>query len=73
MGWGKDCLIKELAEKIANIVDYTGKINWDTSHPDGTPRKILNTTKINELGWKPRISLSDGLEETYKWYLKNIK
>ncbi|MEI6038409.1 MAG: GDP-L-fucose synthase, partial [Actinomycetes bacterium] len=51
------------------IVGFEGHIQWDSSKPDGTPRKLLDTTKINSLGWKPSISLRDGIESTYRWYL----
>ena len=61
IGTGKDISIKELAHKISNIVGYKGKIIWDKSKPDGTPRKLLNTSKVNDLGWVPRINLDDGL------------
>jgi len=54
---------------IAEIVGFEGQIQWDSSKPDGTPRKLLDTSKINSLGWEPQISLRDGIESTYKWYL----
>jgi GDP-L-fucose synthase len=69
IGWGKDLSIKDLALMIADIVGFTGSIEWDTSKPDGTPRKLLDTSKINGLGWQPQIGLRDGIESTYKWYL----
>ena len=71
VGWGRDCTIRELAETIAAVVGYQGNLTWDTSRPDGTPRKVLNTTKLTQLGWSPRISLRSGLEQTYHWYLEN--
>ena len=64
VGTGKDISIKELALKIAKIINYNGKILWDHSKPDGTPRKVLNVSKINELGWKSKIDLDYGLRET---------
>ena len=64
IGWGEDVSIKELAEAIVTEVGYTGALEFDTSKPDGTPRKLLDTTKINKLGWKPSIKLQDGLRKT---------
>jgi len=72
IGWGKDLSIKELATLIAEIVGFDGKIEWDKGKPDGTPRKLLDTTKINSLGWKPEIELRDGITTTYNWYLENL-
>ena len=66
IGVGKDISIKELAELIKNITGFTGAINWDTSKPDGTPRKLLDVTRINEAGWKASISLQEGIEQVYK-------
>jgi GDP-L-fucose synthase len=69
VGWGQDISIAELGLMIAQIVGFEGQIQWDSSKPDGTPRKLLDTTKINTLGWEPSISLRDGIESTYRWYL----
>ena len=66
VGAGKDITIRELAFKIANLYEYKGEINWDLNKPDGTLRKILNTTKINKLGWKCNTSLDDGLSKTIR-------
>ena len=71
IGWGQDCTIRELAEMIAETVGYTGKLKWDDSRPDGTPRKVLDNRKLTALGWEPKISLQEGLKLTYQWYLKN--
>jgi len=71
IGWGQDCTIRELAEMIAKTVGYTGKLKWDDSRPDGTPRKVLDNRKLAALGWEPKISLQKGLRLTYQWYLKN--
>ena len=71
IGWGQDCRIHELAEMIAESVGYTGKLKWDDSRPDGTPRKVLDNRKLTALGWEPKISLQEGLRLTYQWYLKN--
>lgn len=70
VGWGKDITVKQLAEKIAGIVQFEGRIIWDETKPDGTPQKILDTTRINKLGWNPSIELMDGLKMTLDWYLK---
>ncbi|MBI2100050.1 MAG: GDP-L-fucose synthase [Candidatus Vogelbacteria bacterium] len=72
IGTGEDLSISELAEKIKNVVGYGGKIIWDPSKPDGTPRKLLDVSKINKLGWGPKITLGDGLAETYQWYHENL-
>ena len=71
IGWGQDCTIRELAEMIAKTVGYTGKLKWDDSRPDGTPRKVLDNRKLSALGWEPKISLQKGLRLTYQWYLEN--
>ncbi len=70
VGWGKDISIKELAEIISKIVDYRGKILYDTSKPDGTFQKVLDCSKIYNLGWKPKISLEEGVKRTIKDYYK---
>ncbi len=71
VGSGIDYSIKDLAEIICEIVDFNGKIEWDLSKPDGTPRKLLDITKIKSLGWQNKHSLRDGLSETYKWFCNN--
>lgn len=71
IGWGEDLPIRELAETVADVVGFDGVIEWDTSKPDGMPRKLLDTTRINALGWNPRITLRDGLTSTYAWYLEH--
>ncbi|MGD9212806.1 MAG: GDP-L-fucose synthase [Desulfobacteraceae bacterium] len=70
VGTGKDISICNLAELIADIIGYHGKIVYDSTKPDGTPKKQLDTSKINTLGWYPSITLSEGIAETYKWYKK---
>jgi len=72
VGCGEDLPIKELAETVADVVGFTGSIEWDSSKPDGMPRKLLDTSRINALGWQPQISLRDGLASTYAWYLENV-
>ncbi len=71
VGLGDDMPIKELAETVAAAVGYEGTIQWDSSKPDGMPRKLLDTSRINDLGWFPQISLADGIASTYQWYLAN--
>ena len=68
VGTGKDISIKELAISIADLVGFTGNIKWDHSKPDGTPKKLLNTNRINKMGWKPKINFNDGLMNTIKSY-----
>jgi GDP-L-fucose synthase len=71
VGTGVDVSISELATLIAEVVGFSGQIEWDASKPDGTPRKLLDVSKINELGWSAKITLQAGLKSTYEWYLKN--
>jgi len=71
LGCGVDVTIRELAEIVAGIVEFEGKVEWDTRMPDGTPRKLLDVSKIRSLGWQPRISLEDGIRGTYAWFLAN--
>jgi len=72
VGTGEDVTIKQLAETIADVVGYTRDIDWDTTKPNGTPRKVLNVDKIKALGWEPKISLREGIEKTYEWYKENV-
>jgi len=72
IGVGFDVSIKELATRIADLVGYTGDIEWDTSKPDGAPRKLLDNSKISSLGWEYDVSLDQGLKITYQWYLDNL-
>jgi GDP-L-fucose synthase len=69
VGCGKDLRIRELAELIRGLVDFSGAIKWDTSKPDGTPRKLLDVSRLSALGWQARIGLEDGLRSTYAWWL----
>jgi GDP-L-fucose synthase len=68
VGSGKDITIKELVAVIAETVGYTGKITFDSSKPDGTPRKLLDVGLLSKLGWRPKTALKDGLESTYRWF-----
>lgn len=72
VGWGTDVSIRELAELIAKVVGYTGSFRYATDKPDGAPRKLLDTSLLSGLGWKPRILLQEGLADAYDWYKKNI-
>lgn len=72
VGSGKEVTIKELAELVKEVVGYEGEIIWDSSKPDGTPRKLMDSSKLASLGWEPKISLNEGLTNTYKWYLENV-
>ena len=71
VGYGEDVSIRELAELICDVVGFNGELAWDTSKPDGTPRKLLDVTKLRELGWKPAITLRNGVASTYEWFLAN--
>jgi len=71
IGTGEDFSIKELAEIIKSEVGFSGEIKWDTTKPDGTPRKLLDVSKLKDLGWQPSINLKEGISETYKWFLDN--
>ena len=68
VGWGRDITIRELAEMIAGVVGFEGRIVFDASRPDGTPRKLLDTSRITALGWRPETGLREGIETTYAWY-----
>lgn len=70
IGTGEDIEIGKLAELIKKLVGYDGKIEYDTTKPDGTPRKLLDVSKLNQLGWRHRTKLEDGLRETYEWFLQ---
>ena len=65
--------IRELAEMIINVVGFEGQIQFDTSKPDGSPRKLMNTNLLKSLGWKQKVQLSEGLQQTYHWFLENQK
>jgi len=69
IGWGKDQTIRELAKTISNIVGYEGSIKWDSGKPDGTPRKLLDVSRLTEKGWQAKINLEEGIRQVYRWYL----
>jgi GDP-L-fucose synthase len=71
IGYGEDVSIRELAELICDVVGFDGELVWDTTKPDGTPRKLLDITRIRELGWQPTIPLRNGIAQTYEWFLAN--
>lgn len=71
VGTGNDLTIKELAELIQRIIGHQGEIIWDSSKPDGTPRKLMDVTKMTQAGWKAKICLEDGIQSTYEWFLNN--
>ncbi|MCW8925118.1 MAG: GDP-L-fucose synthase, partial [Xanthomonadales bacterium] len=73
VGSGTDCSIRELAELIGEVTGFGGAINYDTSKPDGTPRKLLDSTRLRETGWQPQIALRDGLADAYRWFVKNYQ
>ncbi|MDH5573663.1 MAG: GDP-L-fucose synthase, partial [Gammaproteobacteria bacterium] len=72
IGVGEDVSIKVLAELVKDTVGYDGELLFDTTKPDGTPRKLMDVTKLNNAGWKAKISLNDGIKSTYQWFLDNI-
>jgi len=72
LGCGEDISIRELAELICDVVGFDGELDWDTTKPDGTPRRLLDVTKLRALGWKPAIPLRDGIARTYEWFRANF-
>ena len=70
VGYGEDVTIRELAELICEVVGFAGTLEFDATKPDGTPRKLMDSSRLHALGWKPRITLRDGIRETYAWYLR---
>ena len=72
VGFGADLTIRELAGIVSAVVGYTGGIRYDTSRPDGTPRKLLDSSKIQQLGWTPSVPLREGVEDAYRWYVENV-
>jgi GDP-L-fucose synthase len=71
LGTGKDISIRDLAKTIARVIGYTGAIEWDTSKPDGAPRKLLDCSRLIAFGWYPKVDFEDGVKDTYQWYLDN--
>ncbi|KAI3996610.1 hypothetical protein MKX01_009442 [Papaver californicum] len=73
VGSGQEVTIKELAELVKEVVGFEGELVWDSTKPDGTPRKLMDSSKLADLGWVPKVSLKDGLVDTYKWYVEYLK
>jgi GDP-L-fucose synthase len=72
VGAGTDVTIRELAETVMRIVGVKGRLRFDASKPDGAPRKLLDSSLLQSMGWKPRTTLEEGLRKTYAWYLENV-
>jgi len=72
IGWGRDVTIRELAELIVSVIDYKGRLVFDNSKPDGTPRKLLDVSRLAGLGWSPKVSLAQGIESTYAWFKEHF-
>jgi GDP-L-fucose synthase len=73
VGSGSEVTIRELAELVGKVVGFKGDIHWDTTKPDGTPRKLLDTSRLNDLGWTPKIKLEDGIRQTYREYVEQLE
>jgi GDP-L-fucose synthase len=72
IGWGQDVTIRELAELVMSVIGYSGRLILDSTKPDGTPRKLLDVSRLTDLGWRPRISLADGIAQTYAWFKEHF-
>ena len=72
VGTGQDLSIAELAALVADVVGYRGAVQWDSTKPDGMPRKLMDTSRMASLGWKPAITLTEGLRRTYRWYRQQL-
>ena len=72
IGTGKEITIKGLTELIKEVVGYEGEIVWDSTKPDGTPRKLLDVSRLEKAGWKYKMELKDGIKEAYKWFMENV-
>ena len=73
VGFGSDVSIKDLAELVQKVVGHQGEIIWDAEKPDGTPKKLMDSSKFRTLGWEPEINFEKGVKTTYKWFLENNK
>ncbi len=71
VGTGEDCTIRQLAEALARVIGYEGELAFDATKPDGTPRKLMDVSRLRAMGWRPEIALEDGLRQTYGWFLEN--
>jgi GDP-L-fucose synthase len=72
IGWGRDQTIRELADLISGIIGYKGAVKWDANKPDGTPQKLMDVSRLSNLGWRAKIELKDGIRAVYQWYVENI-
>jgi GDP-L-fucose synthase len=72
IGWGKDISIRELAELLVSVIDYNGQLVFDTTKPDGTPRKLLDVERLTAIGWAPTIALREGIQSTYGWFVEHL-
>ncbi len=72
VGTGKDTTIRDMAEIMKDVISFKGKLSFDTSRPDGVPRKLTDISRLSNMGWHSKINLREGLEKTYKWYVKNV-
>lgn len=72
IGTGEDITIRELAELVREVVEYDGEVIWDTTKPDGTPRKLLDVSRLFGMGWRPKVSLREGIRKTYEWYIHSL-
>ena len=72
VGTGIDCTIREMAETVARVVGFDGDIVFDSTKPDGTPRKLMDVSRLSDLGWNYRVELEPGLTHTYQWFLENL-
>jgi len=72
VGTGKDVTIREMAETMKEVVGYKGELVFDVTKPDGAPRKLINVTRLKDMGWEYSVDLEDGLKESYKWFLKGV-
>jgi GDP-L-fucose synthase len=72
IGWGQDVTIRELAELVMSVIGYNGRLILDSTKPDGTPRKLLDVSRLTSLGWQPRIALEDGIAQTYAWFKEHF-
>lgn len=72
VGTGLDCTIRELAETLARVVGYTGRLVWDTTKPDGTARKLMDVSRLDGMGWRASVGLEEGLRDTYRWFLEHL-
>ena len=71
VGTGEDCTIRELAETVAKVTGFKGRLSFDASKPDGPPRKLMDVSRLEQLGWRATISLEDGLRDAYAWFSEN--